>query len=225
MVPDGISNAGVITISETIQLLYPGARFGLGDGPRAAQTADLNGDGLLDLTATTNANLNGVTTSNLVSVLNRENGTFGPPQSVAVAANPDDLALSDMNGDDVLDAIVPSFLTNVVQVSLGDGTGAFGPPTAYALSVEGVARVASGDINGDGNADVIVTSSLPVTVFTFLGKRDGTLEEPTSFTAEGNNIIDPGTQRSERRRQPGSAVGKPGPGPPGSLPGERRRHF
>ncbi|MBI2425908.1 MAG: VCBS repeat-containing protein [Candidatus Hydrogenedentes bacterium] len=191
VVPDGATNAGAITISETIELLYPGARFSVGDGPRAAQTADLNGDGLLDLAITTNANLNGVTTSRLATVLNRGNGAFGPPQSVSIAANPDDLVLDDMNGDDVLDAIVPGFLTNVVQVLLGDGTGAFGPPSVYTPNVMGVSRVASGDINGDNNSDVILTSTFPVTVFTYLGKGDGTLEEPTSFTAEGNNIIEP----------------------------------
>lgn len=190
VVPEGITNTGAITIRETIALLYPGARFPFGGSTQSATSDDINGDDLPDIVVLTNDSLNGVTTSTLVSLLNRGDGTFGAPNQIPVAASPMDITLADLNGDTVLDAVFASFIDDSVFVCLGNGDGTFGDPAGYSANSEGIGDVAIGDIDNDEKLDVVASSSISGAIYLYLGNGDGTLETPTTLQADGNNVLD-----------------------------------
>jgi hypothetical protein len=147
-----------------------------GNRPSGLQTADLNGDGKLDLVALSGSD-------NSVSVLfNTGNGTFGPATTYSVVSNPQDMTLADFNGDSHPDIVVGSYHDNSVYSLLNDGTGHFGTPIATNAR-GGVTALYAADFNGDGKTDVVVgvaISSLPATFdIGFLqGNGDGTFVSP-----------------------------------------------
>lgn len=189
IVPDGVTDAGAITITETIALLYPGARFPFGGTAQDVATGDINRDDLPDIVVVTNDSANNVTTATLVSILNRGDGTFSEPNSIPVGALPADVTLADLNDDTFLDAVFAGFIDDSVYIALGNGDGTFDAPQGYPASVEGTSSVAIGDINGDEIPDVVAASSAGNAIASldlFLGTGDGTLQTPTTIGAGGS---------------------------------------
>ncbi len=196
IVPDGVTNAGAITIQETIALLYPGARFPYGGTAQDIATGDINGDDLPDIVVVTNDSLNNVTTAALVSILNRGDGTFNSPNSIAIGALPADVTLKDMNDDTNLDAVFAGFIDDSVFIALGNGDGTFGEPVGFAATAESTGDLAIGDINNDDVPDVVASSSNSGFMNFFLGNGDGTLQAPTTLQIPGNNVLDLGLARA-----------------------------
>jgi len=132
--------------------------FVAGDGPKLFASADLNGDGVVDLVLP-NSTLNFA----LVSVLlgNRD-GSFQPERTFAsggvgtVAA-----VVADFNKDGKQDVAVATMLG--VSVLLGDGTGNLGAPKNVSDTSMPEALVAA-DFNQDGNVDVAVANFISNTV-------------------------------------------------------------
>ena len=166
----------------------------LQDGASAIVTADLNGDGKLDLLA-----LGGDPTTNdwgYSVLLGNGDGSFQSPafyaQSVAVS-NPASLIIADFNNDGK-----PDFATAApgqVAVALGNGDGTFAAPVYYYDA--GYSAMVAADFNGDGKLDIAVgnTSSKAGTCLLF-GNGDGTFMTATfpasldifaaAFTADVN---------------------------------------
>ena len=189
IVTDGVTDAGTITVRETIALLYPGARFPFGGSPQDVATGDINGDDLPDIVVITNDSLNGVTTATLVSILNRGDGTFSDPNTIPVGEIPMNVKLADLNEDSFLDAVFAGFIDDSVFIALGNGDGTFAAPEGYVASVEGTSSVAVGDINGDEIPDVVANSSsgnITTSIDLFLGNGDGTLQTPTTISTSGS---------------------------------------
>ena len=136
-------------------------------------TADLNGDGNLDL-----AFQQGV-------VLGHGDGAFSAAGSL-YASFPESVALGDFNRDGKLDAVVANGGTKSspgsLTVSLGNGDGTFtlGPNSPIALGVNLQAIVAA-DFNGDGKLDVAVADAGSNTVMVLLGNGDGTFGAPSTI--------------------------------------------
>ena len=143
-------------------------------------TADLNGDGNLDL-----AFQQGV-------VLGYGDGAFSAAGSL-YASFPESVALGDFNRDGKLDAVVANGGTKSspgsLTVSLGNGDGTFtlGPNSPIALGVNLRAIVAA-DFNGDGKLDVAVTDAVSNTVMILLGNGDGTFGAPLTIPI-GNDPV------------------------------------
>ena len=96
--------------------------YAAGNGSTAVTTADVNGDGKLDLVV---ANY----TSNTVSVLlGNGDGSFQPQTTYATGSSPYFVAIGDVNGDGKPDLAVADFGTNTVSVLLGNGNGTFPEP-------------------------------------------------------------------------------------------------
>lgn len=108
-------------------------------------SANLDGDEYDDLVVA-------VETS-LVVFLGDGNG-FSSAGSVDVIDQPSCVAVADMTGDGALD-LVSAHGDATVRVSLGNGMGNFGPPTASPAGGEAFA-VALADLNGDGDTDALV---------------------------------------------------------------------
>jgi Calx-beta domain/FG-GAP-like repeat len=159
----------------------PAVSYPTGTGPQAVLTADLNGDGKLDLVTANNS-------SNNVSVLlGNADGTFQPAQNFATGPGPLSVAVGDFNVDGKLDLVTGNYYN--VSVLLGDGEGAFGAASNFDIYGFEPASVAVGDFNGDGKLDLGVTSNYRVFVGYYyspagfasvlLGNGDGTLAAPT----------------------------------------------
>ncbi|MFJ8298051.1 FG-GAP-like repeat-containing protein [Streptomyces sp. NPDC094447] len=158
------------------------AQLGLSGGtaPQSIATADLDGDGHLDL-VTSNAS-----TGTLSVLLGDGGGGFGTASGVpAGVALPSRLELADVDEDGTPDAVlVAPGAPGRVAVLLGDGAGGFGTasvlPAGANLSSASVA-----DPNGDGHADLVVSSAGSHEVLVFEGDGTGTFGTPLAFGLNG----------------------------------------
>jgi hypothetical protein len=143
-------------------------------------TADLNGDGILDLVAA-----RGYNSGNSVSVfLGNGDGTFKTPVPYAVGLSPNGIVVADVNGDGKPDLVVPIYAANSnVSVLLGNGDGTFQAP--LSMSVDGTPlAVAVGDFNGDGQMDLAVAIHNPLQgglLNILLGRGDGTFQAGDTY--------------------------------------------
>ena len=144
--------------------VYAAASQGLGTITR---TADVNGDGRLDVIAATK--------DGLVNVfLQKKDGSLQvPPIASAGSGSIQSLALGDVNNDGKVDLVAGSFSSDNIFVMLGKGDGKFAQPKNYNNgSGAAVLGVAVGDVNGDGILDIV--SNTPAALSVLLGKGDGT---------------------------------------------------
>jgi hypothetical protein len=141
--------------------------------PLSVATADLNGDGKLDLVLA--GDLNG--SNNSVSVLlGNGDGTFQSHVDYPVPppnGGPTWAIVADFNADGKPD-VAAGYGGGAVALYLGNGDGTLQVPKTFQLrdSFGANAGAAAGDFNGDGKLDIAVTSSSGASIF--LGNGDGT---------------------------------------------------
>ncbi len=120
----------------------------VGNGPRSVVTADVNGDGKVDLIS---ANYND---ASLTVLTNNGSGGFGLASTLAVGSRPFVVAAADVNGDGKVDLISANYAANTLTVLTNNGSGGFG--LAATLGVGSTPEsVAAADVNGDGKVDLI----------------------------------------------------------------------
>ena len=147
-------------------------------------TADLNGDGYLDL-AVTLENNSGAGVA--IFLGNTDNsGTFQQPAYVTTGSGDFQyLALGDLNGDGKVDlaasATGTSSYPGAMVIALGNGDGTFQAATAYPTSTQdaGLAwtdpgKMRMADVDGDGKLDLVYTNFSFGTVGLLYGHGDGT---------------------------------------------------
>lgn len=148
----------------------------------AMLTADLTGDGKLDIAALVNSQ---------VSIYPGTGaGDFGAPVVFALAEGGDDLALGDFNQDGYNDLAVAA--STKLAILSADGSGSFRAP-AYFLFPEWTSTnrsIAVGDINGDGRADVAATNSGAGNLVVMLGDGRGGFGTPTRYNFNPANADD-----------------------------------
>jgi uncharacterized repeat protein (TIGR01451 family) len=155
-----------------------------GNGPSAVATADLNGDGNLDLVV---ANA----TDNSVQIfLGNGDGTVQAPVTYSLGTtsltgktvpnSPTALAIKDL-GNGELDIVTANSNTNTVSVLLGNGDGTFQTPTTLTAGTNPSA-IALADL-GNGHKDIVTANRGDNTVSVFLGNGDGTFGKATNIAA------------------------------------------
>ena len=163
-------------LSTAIAAFAPQVTFGAGASPRSVATADVNGDGKLDLIV---ANAGG---NSLSVMLGNGNGTFGGQSIFAVGSSPYSVAVADVNRDGRIDLIASNNGGNGISVLLGNGNGTFLGQQTFGAGNQ--ARfVASADVNGDGKPDVVVANYGAGTGSILLGNGNGTFGGQTTFAA------------------------------------------
>jgi hypothetical protein len=158
-----------------------------GNNPLYLASADLNGDGLMDVVS---ASFND---GALAVFINSQStpGTFNP----AVFLNSpgaSQVAIADMTGDGLPDLVAADFNVSLfVQTSHGSFAA------AVPLYAGGANWVALGDLNGDGAPDIALTDSVGVKVLMHTGAAAATtyaapvsvFTQSTNFNVVGGNLI------------------------------------
>jgi hypothetical protein len=138
--------------------------------PFSVVIADFNGDGKPDL-ATANGGANRVAVLLSTTSPFATTPTFSAPTTFITGAYPVGLAAGDINADGRLDLVVTNDDNgpngNSFSVLFGNGAGAFGAKTDFAVGINPVG-VAVADVNGDGRPDVVVANSGSTYVSFFL---------------------------------------------------------
>lgn len=166
------------TVVPALAGFQPQQTYPTGSRPISVATADLNGDGKLDLAI---ANSNATTVSVL---LGNGDGTFQPQQTLTAGARPQSIVVADLNGDGTLDIAVANQYGATVSVFLGNGNGTFQAQQTFA-SGTGPISLAVADLNGDGIFDLAAANYDGDTVSVLLGYGNGTFQAPQSFATGG----------------------------------------
>ena len=154
-------------------------------GAQSALTADMNGDGKLDLVFTTQAADVGI-------ALGNGDGSFKtPPFTTPVGGRQQSarsMVISDLNLDGKPDLVIlpPGDLAlNVIGVLIGNGDGTLQPVTYYATN-QPPTSVGVGDFNLDGKPDVIGADDQG-NLYLLLGNGDGTFGFATTIPIANPN--------------------------------------
>jgi hypothetical protein len=149
-----------------------------GINPAFVATADLNGDGNLDLIAVNSYG------GDVTVLLGNGHGHFAVGPNYAAGGNNPGYsvaAFGDFNGDDRPDLAVTNPLTNNVSVLLNTGSGRFAAARDFRLpQIESFVTV--GDFNHDGKQDLAVGFDQISILF---GKGNGTFGAPVATNVTG----------------------------------------
>lgn len=139
----------------------PAQNYAVDAGPIALGIADMNGDGKPDLVIASQ-------TAGMVSVLFNETlpgagvSSFAARQSFAAGADPEALALADLDGDGRSDVVVSNASARTLSVLLNTtvpGATSAGFTAAQTIVMShSPGGVTAADFNGDGRPDLVVTS-------------------------------------------------------------------
>ena len=122
----------------------------IGLQPRGGASADLDGDGRIDIVT---ANL---TSGDLTLLLSDGDRTWRDPVQIITGGYPRYLTLDDLDGDGDIDITAVSKDTNECWILHNDGTGDFS--LAQTRTTNNLPHsIDSGDMDGDGDIDVIVS--------------------------------------------------------------------
>lgn len=140
------------------------SRIAIGPGMDLSSAfADVNGDGVADIVATTDHELGASGTSPgeaIFVALGKADGTFGSPTRVSPirhVAFPVAIRAADLDGDGNVDLIIRDFGATAVVYFRGDGRGGFAEGVAIDAGAV-VNDVTVADVNGDGRPDVVTAN-------------------------------------------------------------------
>ncbi len=164
------------TTKNCVNGFLPAVNYAVSGAPMSIVTADVNGDGNLDLLVTSAG-------GNAVSLfVGNGVGTFASRKCssrglCSTGIGPIAIAVGNFMGKaKEVDMVVVNSASNTISVMLGNGRN-FNAPRNYSVG-HGPTSVAVADVNGDGFQDLVVTNGTDNTVSILLGNGKG------GFTAQ-----------------------------------------
>ena len=150
-------------------------------------TADLNGDGVLDLAAISFGAqkvdvMFGKATNGVA------NGTFAAATTFATQSEPWSIALGDVDGINGVDIVASNIGSNSVSVMKNNGVGVF--TVTNIATGTGPAGVALIDVDSDGDLDIVTANENggnAGSVSVLLNNGAGSFGAPTSYAVGGNS--------------------------------------
>jgi hypothetical protein len=161
-----------------------------GFGVVSLQTADLNGDGKLDLVAITPTFQAFGPHDNIDVLLGNGDGTFQRPVTYQVGNNAGSLVLGDFTGHGKPDIAVTDNSGIDVLVSNGDGTFQNARTVPIGASFPDNSSptfLATGDFLGDGKSDLVLASRSSQDVGVLVSNGDGSFSLPPVFASGLNS--------------------------------------
>jgi hypothetical protein len=155
---------GALTRAADIPLVWYSA------GPADLATADLNGDGAVDIIG---AAYDGRTADGVYMIYNDGTGGFGPATRYPAGQITSAVAAADINGDGRLDVLTADSYSNAVTVRYNPVSGPF-PLVADEFVAYGQVFQDAGDIDGDGDLDLFTSGPHPSHASGVILRNDGT---------------------------------------------------
>jgi hypothetical protein len=186
-----IAGAGV---SQAAPVFSPSVDYAARPGTSDVVSADVNGDGKLDLVTANGDDGYGGQQNSISVLIGNGDGTFQAPIDSSTLHAPTRLRVGDFNHDGKPDAATvsgPPFWTGIdypnskyLDILLGNGDGTFQPPVSYTVGNRAV-NLALSDFNQDGNPDLVTanysTANYSNSLSVLLGKGDGTFQTPVNY--------------------------------------------
>ncbi|MDT7042140.1 FG-GAP-like repeat-containing protein [Candidatus Nitronereus thalassa] len=148
--------------------------------PTGVSIADLDGDGLPELTVTW-SQPSWRTPNGMVSVLkNQGQGDFVRSQDIEVGFTLSAVTQVDLDADGHLDLIAASLFTDSLKVLLQEAPGKYTKPANLDVGFSPMS-LAFHDLNADGNWDLIASNRASNSASIFLGRGDGSFQSAGHF--------------------------------------------
>jgi len=191
------ANAGDGTVSFLLNYANPGFDYTINlvmdvltagaEAPQAVAIGDVDAAGGPDLVAAVATDAGG-SAAVLLGIGSPGGGfSIGTPDYYDVGANPQAVAIGDLNDDDVPDIAIADADDNNVAILFGGGDGTFGrapgPVWAGQLNDDDL----DGDIDGDDFLDIIVGNPDDDSIAVLLGAGDGTYRAAAQFFDVGDS--------------------------------------
>ena len=186
--PGGLGSGSVdVKLGRGDGTFASGASHPVGGGPADLLSADLDGDGDVDL-VTSNWQGRALAPEGTVSgLLNDGRAGFTRLDDVPYEGTQGRLALADLDADGDLDLVVSSAIGGVV-VLLNRGDAHFGQPVLYPV-VDGPVDVAPGDFDENGTIDLAVARGNTGRVALLSGKGDGTFAAAQDLPSDNDSNV------------------------------------
>ncbi len=151
--------------------------FSVGSAPRSLISADLNGDGNIDLVSA-NQDTNDVSVS-----LGRGDGTFKAAVSYSTGKESGayGVVAVDLNGDKRPELAVANSGTNNVAILFNNGNGTFGDAPLIPTDPD-PESIAAGDFNKDGKPDLITANPRSNSLSLLINKGNGEFNDAVQIT-------------------------------------------
>ncbi|MBN2343318.1 MAG: VCBS repeat-containing protein, partial [Deltaproteobacteria bacterium] len=161
----------------------------VGETPSSIKVLDLNDDGYSDVAMTFRDD------NNIGLFLGNGDTTFNTKIAIPTYTDPYDLAIADINNDNVNDFIVtsnsydtPRVVVRLAEVSDGIWNGSF-QNIKSTITGLGPTGLATGDFNEDGNVDVAVACGLENSIDVLFGRGDGYFNNDLSLISGNNPML------------------------------------
>ena len=151
------------------------------DGAHSVRSADLDGDGDLDVLSASEFD------NKIAWYANDGSGSFGAQQIITTAANgARSVSTADLDGDGDLDVLSASSTDDKIAWYANDGSGNFGAPQIITTTADGAISVSTADLDGDGDLDVLSASSNDDKIAWYANDGSGSFGDQQIITTAAN---------------------------------------